>query len=223
MERQATTTSKIAQQGVLKPWNRYMNSVLASEISECVRYYDRLIQWRPRSFDSGYLLEKIQCRSKESIGEFQEFPDLSEEYEKRTAVLLNGTFNHHLDIQLLLSELKVKLSRSSRVVLNCYNPYLGFVYRLATHLGFRRGEIPSTFVTQTDVKNLSSLSGFEVVRVVPSAYCPWKLFGVGHFLNRFLASVPVLRWFSFAQLIVLRPVINEQKKLFHNRCYSGAK
>ena len=97
MESEATSSVVATTKDRLKTWNRYLNDVLASEISGFTRYYDQLIQWRPRSNDTGYLLEKTQCRSKKNIGEFETFPDLSGETERRTAVLLNGTFNHNLD------------------------------------------------------------------------------------------------------------------------------
>jgi len=75
------------------------HSFLAGELSTITRYYDRLIQWVPREDDQGGLLAAMEAPSKETIARGEAFPDLTAESEKRTAILVNGTFNHEFDIQ----------------------------------------------------------------------------------------------------------------------------
>ena len=86
-------------------WTRYINRVIAQEISTMTRYYDRVIQWLPREHDTGALLDAIDAPAKSVIRDGESFPDLRQEDEVRTAILLNGTLNHHLDIQGLLMDL----------------------------------------------------------------------------------------------------------------------
>lgn len=192
----------------LRPWRAYVNSLLAAELSAFTRFYDCVIQWLPREDDHGLLLSKvIVAGTKLTIAEDDTFPDLSGEHEQRTAVLINGTFNHHFDIQGLLTTLKVRLSRTSRVVLILYNPYLRWLYGIANRAGIRQGDLPSTFITRADLETLAKLTGFEIVRHRMCAYCPWRLIGLGNFINRTLPLVPLLRWLGLAYVVVLRPVI----------------
>ncbi len=123
-------------------WKRYINALLANEPSALTRYYDRVIQWLPRDDDKGLLLSQIACPDKLKVEKGDDFPDLTREEEDRTAILINGTFNHHYDIQGLLTGLKPKLSRTSRLLLVLYNPYLRWAYKLANQLGLRSGELP---------------------------------------------------------------------------------
>jgi hypothetical protein len=192
-------------------WSRYLHRLIGFEISSLSRYYDRLIQWRSREEDTGYLLDQIDCEKKEKIADLESFPDLSGEKNQRTIVLLNGNQNFHFDIQELLSGLKAKLSRTSRVVLVGYNPYLRGVYWLANAMGFRKGPLPVTLVTKTDLHNIVKLSGFEVVKTRPVGYVPWHLFGLGSFLNRIIPVVPFLNLFCLAHVTVLRPLISEKE------------
>lgn len=171
------------------------------------RFYDRVIQLLPRKDDSGRLLNMVDCKSKSIARDVQDLPDLSGETEERTAVLINGTLNHYLDIQGLLLKLKGSLSRTSRVVLVLYNPYVRWLYLLANRLGIRKGELPVTFVTGADLHNLAKLSGFEVVRARPKVYVPWRLLGIGELLNRVASAVPGVRWLGLASIVVLRPVV----------------
>jgi glycosyl transferase family 2 len=186
---------------------RYITTLLAGELSRITRYYDRVIQWLPRDNDTGLLLSRIDCKLKLRIDKGEEFPDLTGEAGKRTAILLNGSFNYEFDIQGLLTELKRRLSRTSRVLVVLFNPYLRWLFVLANRLGLRHGEVPCTFVTRLDVHNLARLSGFEVVRERVFAYFPWRWLGLGTLINRVLPLVPVFRWSSLAYVVVLRPVI----------------
>lgn len=187
-------------------WRNYVNAFLAGELSTLTRYYDRLIQWLPREDDKGGLLDAVDAPAKETIGRDESFPDLTGENDKRTAILVNGTFNHEYDIQGLLSQLKPKLSRTSRVIAILYNPYLRSLYSLANRLGIRKGELPSTFVTQVDLRSIVKVAGYEIVRSRLAVYCPWRMLGLGNVINRILPLVPLARWFSLTFIVVLRPL-----------------
>lgn len=194
-------------QAPTRGWRGYVNGFLAGEISTVTRYYDRVVQWLPREEDTGQLLAAIDAPRKESVGKDDSFPDLSGENEKRTAVLVNGTFNHEFDIQGLLMQLKSKLARASRVLVILYNPYLRWLYYLANRLGIRKGELPSTFVTRVDLENIANVAGFEVVSQRLALYCPWSMLGLGTAMNRVLPLVPLVRWLSLTSIVVLRPLI----------------
>lgn len=151
--------------------SRYINRVVAREVSTLTRYYDRVIQWLPREHEGG-VLEAIDAPDKRVVRKGEPFPDLREEEERRTAVLMNGTLNHHFDIQGLLIELKAQLSPTSRVLVVLYNPYLRFLYVIANRIGLRKGDVPSTFITRIDIENLAELAGFSIVRERPCGYFP---------------------------------------------------
>lgn len=187
-------------------WKKYVNALLAAELSTLTRYYDRLIQWLPREDDDGMLLALIDAPSKECVGKKEAFPDLSCEDDKRTVVLVNGAFNHSFDIQRLLTQLKSKLARTSRVIAVLYNPYLRWLYILANRLGIRKGELPSTFLTRVDLENIVKVAGFEVVRHRLAVYFPWRMLGLGDAINQLLPLVPLVRWFSLTSIVVLRPL-----------------
>jgi glycosyltransferase involved in cell wall biosynthesis len=136
-----------------------------------------------------------------------DFPGLQGEAEARTAILINGTLNYSLDIQGLLLDLRDRLSRTSRLIVVLYNPYLRWLYYLANRVGLRQGEVPTTFITRTDLVGLAKLAGFEVVRVRPKAYLPFYLIGIGELLNQSLSVLPFVRWLGLTSVVVMRPII----------------
>ena len=190
-----------------KTWTTYINCLIASEISTLTRYYDRLIQWMPRKEDNLALYQAIDVQTKQIVKENDEFPDLHAEEGRRSAILLNGVFNHHFDIEGILTDIKPKLSRTSRLVVVLYNPYLTWLYILANWLGLRKGPQPTTFITRTDLNNLTRLTGYNIVRTRTIAYLPFRLLGIGDLLNRIFSCIPLLKWLSFSYIVTLQPVL----------------
>jgi hypothetical protein len=193
-------------------WKRYLHQVIAAEISSFARYYDNVLQWGRTPEDNGTILDAVDCPAKRMLADDEPFPDLRHERDRRTAVLLIGTINHHLDIEALLRELASKLSRTSRVAVVAFNPYLQWLYRITLALGLKAGRMPTTFVTMTDLDNLCRLSGFERVRVRSAAYVPWRLLGLGALVNRILPAVPLLRHLALTSVIVLRPIMRSTER-----------
>jgi hypothetical protein len=188
-------------------WKRYVNRLIARDISKLARYYDQVLQWLPRTDDSGLLLDAVDAPERRRIESGEQFPDLTGEVTRRTVVLVNGAFNHDHDIQGRLMELHGRLARTARLLVVLYNPYLRFLYRLANRLGLRKGALPDTFVTRFDLQELARLSGFAIVRESTRVYCPFRLLGLGDLINRLLPLVPLVRWLSLTYLVILRPVI----------------
>ena len=192
-------------------WRNYINDLLVAEISTISRYCDQIIQWKPRINDCGALLENLDNSKKSTAQSSAEISGISDSPNHRAMILLNANINYDHDIAGTLAEIKTKLNRGSRVTLVAYNPYLRTIYSLANKLGIRKGELPTTFVTNTSLSNIAKLAGFEVVRIRPTAYCPFKLFGIGNIINQIFPIIPGIRWLSLTAIITLRPIIAEKK------------
>jgi glycosyltransferase involved in cell wall biosynthesis len=98
------------------------------------------------------------------------------------------------------------MSQGSRLFAVLYTPYVQWLFRLATWLGFRRGAIPSTFVTETELHSLFKLSGFELVRVRPSVFLPVWIPILSWLLNSVLPAIPIINRFAMTWIVVARPV-----------------
>ena len=188
---------------------KYFHRLIAAEISSFARYFDRVLQTEVVAGDDGGILGAIDAPAKALAAEL---PAMTGERAERSVVLLNGTLNHHLDIESLLRAIKAKLARTSRVAIVAYNPYFRLLYRWAVKLGIKRGDVPTTFLTRTSLENLARLTGFEIVRIRPAAYLPWFIPIISSLVNRAMPTLPLLRWLGLVNVIVLRPVIAEERR-----------
>jgi Glycosyl transferase family 2 len=187
----------------------HIRQAIAREISSVSRYFDRTLLLRPPHRGEENLLEALDCPRKELANSLADLPSLRAEQDQRSLVLLHGNFNHEFDVQGLLQALKPKLSRTSRVGVVVYNSYYSLLYRWATRIGLRRGELPRTFLTNHSLRGLASLAGFEVVKLRPLAPFP---FPGGRLLNRAIQALPLLRLFGLVEFVILRPLVASEQR-----------
>jgi len=183
----------------------YLTKVLAAQASRLTRYYDAVIQLAPPPSDDGSLLRHVDCQIKSVAASVEGIARPAD--AARTAILLNGNLNHDLDIEATLAAIKPRLNRLSRVIVMLYNPYFRGVFWLANQLGLRSGPVPLTFVTREGMAALAKLSGYEIVQVKPAGYSPFRLLGLGDLVNWAIPMIPFFRWFGFAAVVVLRPLV----------------
>jgi hypothetical protein len=179
--------------------------LLGAEISATSRFCDRLIQVAPLEHDDGILMESIDCPNKTVVGSIADLQK-PEQASDRTALLLNGNFNQSDDIQDMLQRMHGRMSQGSRLFAVLYTPYAQWLFRLATWLGLRKGAIPSTFLTETELRSLLKISGYEIVRTRPSLFLPFWIPLVSCLINSFLPAMPFINRFALAWIVVVRAV-----------------
>ncbi|MBF0498834.1 MAG: glycosyltransferase family 2 protein [Candidatus Riflebacteria bacterium] len=193
-------------------FHNMIEELLTAEIGSFSRFFDRLYQVGRLPHDTGSLLQSLPCPNKEDAVDYSALPDSQSMGEDRALYLLNGNFNHNLDIQRLLSELRGKMNRHGRIVAIAFNPYLKWLYKLADSMGLREGKPPVTFLTRASLKDLARLSGFEIVRIRPVGFLPASLGDPAIVANRLLPGIPGIRHLAVASIIILRPIMAETRR-----------
>ena len=189
-----------------RKFNHYIRSLLAAEINRFARYYNEVLQISPLDHDDGELLSLIENGNKKVGDGVSVIDNQSSEPDSGRIILLNGNLNYNDDIHGLLEDIRPRLSRSDRVAAIVFNPYFRWLYPLANFLGLRDAAHPVTFITKVGINNIAKATEFEIVRMRTSAYFPFRMLGIGDFLNSVLAIIPLVRWLAFATVIVLRPI-----------------
>ena len=191
-------------------WMRYVNCLVGMEAHRTCRFVERIWVVRDKSGIARY--ESSVAPDCVEVDDVSDLPDTLVSELGECAVVLDGTLNACEDIHSLLREIHPKLPRGSRLVCVVFNSYLKPLYSLQRILGLRKAEMPRTFLTFTDLQDLARAAGFEVVRVRPSGYVPWRLFGLGDLINALLPAIPVLRWSAYASVCTLRPILAADAK-----------
>lgn len=125
--------------------------------------------------------------------------------QKFDYIVLSDLLGYLYDIRRVLDRVAEVSHPATRVVINWYSRLWQPVIHLLEHLGLKVPLPYLNWTTVEDVSNLLRLAGFETVRSRGHLLLPVRLGPIGRWINRFLAPLPVFRWFVWTNWIVARP------------------
>jgi hypothetical protein len=123
-------------------------------------------------------------------------------------ILLNGSLHYIRDIQAYLESLHEMMSRESRLIITYYSLLWRPFLTIATHLGWRDHAPEANWLSHEDIANLLYVSGYETVRIDNRILLPLPVPILSNVINRFIAPLPVFRWFALVNILVARPIKN---------------
>jgi len=109
------------------------------------------------------------------------------------------------DCQAMLQSLKPLCHPDTRLVVAYHNYLWEPVLRLAEALKLRMPEPLTNWLRPADIANLLELADFEPVRTEWRQLIPKRLLGIGTFVNRFVATLPLIRKLCLRHYLVARP------------------
>ncbi len=106
---------------------------------------------------------------------------------------------------------------STRIVISYYSHLWEPILKLAELLRLRARQPKINYIATADFLNLMDLADFEMISQEQRQLIPLRLFGIGPFVNRFIAPLPGIRKLCLRTYIVGRPV-----RLFPDRKFSAS-
>src|SRR3979411_2952933 len=95
---------------------------------------------------------------------------------------------------------------STRIIISYYSHLWEPILKLAELLRLRSRQPKINYIATVDFLNLMDLADFEVISQEQRQLIPLRLFGLGPFINRFIAPLPGIRQLCLRTYIVGRPV-----------------
>ncbi|MDO8733455.1 MAG: glycosyltransferase [Actinomycetota bacterium] len=128
-------------------------------------------------------------------------------------VLMSMLFDEVYDIQPILSSVNDWCGRRSRVVIVSYNRLWRPIIKLAELLHLKTRAEGENYVPWVEVENMLALEGFEVIKRLDGVLLPLRIPLIATVFNRWLAPLPILRWFSLIRVTVARPIQEQLEEL----------
>jgi SAM-dependent methyltransferase len=132
-------------------------------------------------------------------------------------IVVADTIGMFEDIDGTLGLINKLCSPATRIVIAYYSHLWEPVLKSAEVLGLRRRQPRINYIATADFLNLMDLADFEVINREQRQLLPLRLFGLGPFVNKFIAPLPGIRALCLRTYLVGRPV-----KLFPERKYSAS-
>lgn len=143
------------------------------------------------------------------LGNAQNLPEIKETFD---FIILSDLVNDIWDVQGLFTQLAKFSHPKTRIILNFYNRLWEIPLRIAQKLGVAKPFEYQNWLTNEDLRNLLTLSGFEEIRSWTEIIFPINIPLITPFFNRFLARLWPFYHFAMTNFMVARPRPNEINK-----------
>ncbi|MBO67032.1 MAG: glycosyl transferase [Acidiferrobacteraceae bacterium] len=123
-------------------------------------------------------------------------------------IILDNTLSYVSDVQYFLENISQLMSRDTRIV-NAYHSYYWHpITLLASKLNLVLPKPDITSLRIADVENFMKLAKLETVKKERRILCCYRLFGIGKIINRYIATLPIVRSFCVRNYLVARNKID---------------
>jgi SAM-dependent methyltransferase len=122
------------------------------------------------------------------------------------AIVMSDTIGLLDDCQATLGNLRQLCDADTRLIVVYYNYLWEPILWFAELLGLRVPAPQTNWLKPADIANLLALADFEVVQADRRQLIPLRLFGIGTLINRFIATLPLIRSLCLRSYLVARPL-----------------
>lgn len=126
--------------------------------------------------------------------------------QKFDVVLLSDVIGLFDDIQQVLLNIKENTHSRSRIIISYYTKHWELLIRFMEMIGLKVTQLQQNYLSTHDIHNFLTISGYEVIRSEYQQLIPFKWFGIGTFVNKFIATLPGIRRLCLRTYIVARPI-----------------
>jgi SAM-dependent methyltransferase len=122
------------------------------------------------------------------------------------AIIFSDLLNDLWDVQATLSHIRRYCTEHTRVIFNVQSHLWEYPRRLAEHYQLVTPNMPQNWLTPTDIDNLATLAGFDLIRHWEEMLCPAPIPFVAALCNHVLVKMPIFRAAALTNFYIMRPV-----------------
>ena len=119
-------------------------------------------------------------------------------------IIISDTIGYFNDIQSTLDNLHKVCDADTRIIVAYYSPFWEPLLNMAAKLKMKMPELTKSLLNENDISSLLNSSKFETVKKQKKIIFPFKFFGIGRPINRFLACMPLISNLCLRNYVVAR-------------------
>ncbi|MGL4395328.1 MAG: glycosyltransferase [Hyphomicrobium sp.] len=119
-------------------------------------------------------------------------------------IIISDTIGMFEDIEEALKLLHALCHADTRIIISYFSSLWEPLIKLGTKLGQRMPQPQANLISTIDFENILDLSDLEPIRMEWRQLVPFHFWGVGRFINRFIAPLPGIRKLCLRNYVVAR-------------------
>ncbi len=128
-------------------------------------------------------------------------------------IIISDTIGYFNDIQTTMDNLHKVCNEDTRVIVAYYSPFWEPLLNIAARLKMKMPELTKALLNENDISSLLISSKFETVNKQKKIIFPFKFLGIGRYINRFLACMPLFSSLCLRNYVVARSLKAVEKNL----------
>ncbi len=121
-------------------------------------------------------------------------------------IILSETVGDLEDVAAACAGLHRLCRPDTRLIVSYHASLWKPVLRLAVAIGQKMPAEPDNWLSIADIENLLALADFEIIKRERRQLLPKRMLGLGPLINRFVATLPVIRHACLYNYVVVRPL-----------------
>ena len=138
------------------------------------------------------------------LGDVENLEGVVEAGEQFDVILMQDTIGALDDCLETFRGLHRYCHSGTRIIVSYHSRMWQPFLRLYTRFTTKELARPSNWLSSEDIANLLDLAGFDVIKREWRILCPFRLFGLGLLINRYIATLPLIRKFCLRNYVVAR-------------------
>ena len=119
-------------------------------------------------------------------------------------IIISDTIGYLSDIETTLNYFHKFSNADTRFIVAYYSPFWEPILNIAAKFKIKMPELQKVLLSENDIASLLNSSGFETVNKQKKILFPFKALGLGRFINRFIACLPVFSYFCLRSYVICR-------------------
>ncbi|MBI4366872.1 MAG: glycosyltransferase [Deltaproteobacteria bacterium] len=135
----------------------------------------------------------------------ENLPDTPELARTFDVIILPDTIGSLDDCLATLQDLRRFCHADTRLIVSYYTRLWNPLLLLYTNFAASQRFVRRNWLSNQDIANLLQLADFDVIKQEWRMLVPFRLFGLGRLINRFVATLPLIRELCLRNYVVARP------------------
>jgi len=121
-------------------------------------------------------------------------------------IILSDTVGYFDDCEKVFSMIHSLCTPDTRIIVSYYSWMWRPILTLGEKIGLKSPSVDTNWLSTKDTVNILNLADFEMVKREWRQLIPRSMFGLGGVINRYIGTLPIIRYLSLRNYIVARPV-----------------
>jgi len=124
-------------------------------------------------------------------------------------IIISDLLTSLWDVQKAFTELKKVCNNNTKIVLSSYNKLWEPILKTAELLGLKSKQPLQNWLSDSDIKNLLFLEGFEIIKKEHKILLPIYIPVIGFIYNRIFTNLPFFNKLCLTSFLIARPINTE--------------